>query len=932
MFPSVAAAPFHFTIEFACFVVAASAVVLVVFRPNLVTGGGWARAAAVLGFGALAVASVLHGASFVERDFSEALVALRAFGLVAVLLAVGATRAPPSVAAAFSFDSPLLFAPAGAGLLLAVVAGIKSRHRAQRDMLWLAAAGLLFAASEGLIAGLRRAGVVGEVTESVAWAAHGLRLSAYLAVGFWLWAGVRGSVRSRFVAAFAALLVIVVLALSTTLSIVVSDNVEREELARVETQLDNALRIIDEDERALSRFVRLIGDADAVRNAVALGRRLGPLADNFARSDTFPLDFLVFTNADGGLLAYSGRGPALREGGEVVLTSLERSDVVSLLGSPVLKDNIVEGNREIAVNVDRIDDDAVAIVAAAQVLDPNRAGRRAGIVLAGRYLDAFTVEEISAGLEPAEATLILDDRILASSLGDDGAQRGIGVPPEVRSTLSPGTGAMAQQQLISGKAYFSAFGLIESEAGFPTLVLSTPAEIVSDTRRDIIRSLFLVTLVIGAVALVLAWLSGRRISRPIQLLTSAAGAVREGDLSVTAPVSGRDEVGRLGEAFNEMTAALRNSTEELRRAAHEEEALRARIETIIQSMADGLVAVDSRRRILAFNMEAELLTGLKADEAIGREVEEILVVHDARGERASLPIYDLREGAVANVYVERRYGSPVPIAVTSAVLRDERDNVAGAVAVMRDMSREHEIDKMKNEFLSNISHELRTPLTPIKGYSELLTRSDLPPEKAAVFARGILDSTQRLERIVSLLVDYAAIESGRLAPRTSSVEIATLLEGLVQEWSGRSARHRFVTQVAGALPRITGDERLLRRSIEEVLDNAVKFSPEGGTITLGARLQRDSVTPGNGSGVVEVTVTDEGIGIPPEAAARIFSDFHQIDASETRTFGGLGLGLALVQRIVAAHHGEVRVSSEPEKGTRLTIAVPVAHRAPASEA
>jgi PAS domain S-box-containing protein len=929
MIPSVAAAPLHFSIEFACFVVAAGAVVLIPFRPNLVTGGGWARATAVLGFAALALAAVLHGASFIERDSSETLVALRTFGLVAVLLAIGAARVTPSAGAAvFAFDQPLLFAPAGAGLLLAVAAAIKTRHRGEGNLWRLAAAGVLFAAAEGLVAASRRAGHVGDITDSLAWSAHGLRLMSFVAVGLWLWAGVRASVRSRFVAAFAALLVIVVLALSTTLSVVISNNVEREELARVETQLDNALRIIQEDERAVSRFVRLIGDADTVRSAVSSGGRLDAIADNFAQSDTFPLDFVVFTNPRGGLLAYSGAGPAQRDGDEVRATSLERSDVASLLGSPVLMENVLEGGREIAVNVDRISNDAVAIVAAAEVLDPTQAGDRAGIVLAGRYLDAFTVEEVSAGLGPSEATLLLDDRVLASSLPDATAQR-IEVPADVRTALSPAAGPIAQEQKISGSSYFSAFGAIESEAGQPTLVLSTPAEIVSDTRRDIIRSLFLVTLGVGLVAFLLAWLSGRRITRPIQQLTTAAGAVREGDLSTSAPVTGVDEVGRLGEVFNDMTAALRWTTEDLRQAAREEEALRGRIETIIQSMADGLVAVDAEKRILAFNMEAELLTGLKADEVIGRPIKEILVVHDARGEGASLPVYELREGASANVYVERKYGTPVPVAVTSAVLRDEHDRIAGAVAVMRDMSREHEIDKMKGEFLSNISHELRTPLTPIKGYSELLTRTDLPPGKAVAFARGILESTQRLERIVSLLVDYSSIEAGRMAPRTSSIEVAKLLEGLAEEWSDRSSRHRIVTDVAGTLPRITGDLQLLRRSIEEVLDNALKFSPDGGTITLEAHLTRDATRAGDDDarGVVEVTVSDEGIGISPEDVARIFSDFHQIDASETRSFGGLGLGLALVQRIVAAHQGEVRVDSEPERGTRLTIAVPVSRSA-----
>lgn len=929
MIPSVAAAPLHFTIEFACFVVAAGAVVLLPFRPSLVSGGAWARTSAAFGFAALATASVLHGASFIESDSSETLIFLRAFGLMAVVLAVGAGRTTPSAgAAAFTFDRPVLFAPAAAGFLLAIVAGIKSRHREERHMWRLAAAGVAFAASEGLIAASRRAGEVGDITDSVVWTAHGLRLLGFLAVGLWLWAGVRTSVRSRFVASFAGLLVIVVLGLSTTLSVVISDNVEREELARVQTQLDNALRIVDEDERAVSRFVRLIGDSDIVRNAVATRGRLEAIAENFVQSDTFPLDFVVFTDPSGRLLDFSGEGPAQRDGNEVHSTKLEHSGVASLLGSPVLIDNVVEGDREIAVNVDRVGDAAVAIVAAAEILDPTKAGDRAGIVIAGRYLDTFTVDEMSAVLGAAEASLLLDDTVIASSLGPALARR-MDLPSDVRSLLTPSSGPIARGQTIADSPYFSAFGAIESESGMPTLVLSTPAEIVSDTRRDIIRTFFLVTLAVGAVAFLLAWLSGRRITRPIHKLTVAAGSVREGDLEATAPVTGRDEVGRLGEVFNAMTAALRGTTDELRRAAREEEALRGRIETIIQSMADGLVAVDADRKVLAFNMEAELLTGRKADDVIGRDLQEILVVHDARGERSSLPIYSLREGAVANVYVQRRYGTPVPVAVTSAVLRDEQGEVAGAVAVMRDMSREREIEKMKGEFLSNISHELRTPLTPIKGYSELLTRADIPPEKAAAFSRGILESTQRLERIVSLLVDYAAIESGRLAPRASSVEIASLLQSLAAEWSERSSRHRIVMDVPTALPKITGDERLLRRSFEEVLDNAVKFSPDGGTITLEAHLIGEVSQAGNGDGrrLVEVTVSDEGIGIQPEDAARIFSDFHQIDASETRTYGGLGLGLALVQRIVAAHQGEVRVDSEPDRGTRLTIAVPVARSA-----
>jgi signal transduction histidine kinase len=315
-----------------------------------------------------------------------------------------------------------------------------------------------------------------------------------------------------------------------------------------------------------------------------------------------------------------------------------------------------------------------------------------------------------------------------------------------------------------------------------------------------------------------------------------------------------------------------------------------------------------------------LLTGTHGEEAMGRSIDEVLSVVDGNGERVELPIHSLTEGAVSGVYIARPHGSPVPVSVTSAVLRGADDAAAGGVAVIRDMTREHEVEKMKGEFLSNISHELRTPLTPIKGYAELLAGNETPPDRVRTFAEGIVDATRRLERIVALLVDFSALEAGKLAPASGAVDVASLVRTLADEWRVRARRHEVIADVEDDLPAVTGDEQLLRRTLEEILDNAVKFSPQGGTIRLEAKgISMNGVGP---SSAVQVMVSDEGIGIPTEELPTIFTDFHQLDASETRTYGGLGLGLAFVQRIVAAHQGDVAVESEPQRGTRLTITIP----------
>jgi PAS domain S-box-containing protein len=566
---------------------------------------------------------------------------------------------------------------------------------------------------------------------------------------------------------------------------------------------------------------------------------------------------------------------------------------------------------------------SVAIIAAAEVPEPNKQGP-AGVLVTGRYIDAFYIESLATRLEPASPTLVVRGRVVASELPAAVASK-LKVPGSVQSRIGFGE-AVAQEIDVANRTYFSAFTTLETANGQPVrgavLVLSSPARVVIGTREGVTRTLFLVAMGAGAIVLLLAWLSGRRITRPIQLLTRTAREVREGDLGARAPVAGEDEVGQLGETFNEMTAALARTTDDLRDAAHEEQRLRGRIETIIQSMADGLVAVDSERKVLAFNTQLEELTGQKAEQVLGRAVEEVLDVRDVHGNKVQLGIFDLTQGTVSGVMIANQAGDLIPVTVDSATLRAGDDVAAGGVAVVRDMTREREIERMKSEFLSNISHELRTPLTPIKGYAEILGRKNVPPEKSKIFSSGILDATGRLERIVELLVDFSAIEAGRLSMRSKPVDVRELLEGLASELEKRSTRHQVVVDVKARLPKVLGDERLLKRSLQEIAENAIKFSPDGGTI----RLEAKGLSLNGAGRAVAITIVDEGIGIPEEDIARIFSDFQQLDGSETRTYGGLGLGLAFVQRIIEAHAGRVDVQSEPDVGTRLTIIIPAAQK------
>jgi len=913
MVESFLAVPLHFTTEFLGFLVMAGAAVLLFARPGLIPGQASNRITAGIGFVLLAAGQVAHGGGFenFEVDGARVLVVLRAVGFLFILVGLtGGLRVSAAALAPWRIEEVWMLAPAVMALLVSGVALNGSRGAGPKSLRRLSLGALLFGLGQLAGSAAPTAEFGGGVVSFPAYVEHGLEALSFLAFGAWLRTATRASIRMRFVTAFAALLVAVVLALASALTGVISSNVQEAELADVRAQVKENLIEIEEQTEDLKNDVEAL--SELVRADVVATSDLGPLARRAKALEIFDLDFVLFISPlRGELLGYAADRPFADP--DDPPRPLEGPDVLRIAGAEVI-DEVVRGDTPVSASATPVGGNAVALVAAHEITDPDAPDRRVAIIAAGKYLDALTTEN----MRPGFASIVVNGKTIASELpGRDVRQL---VAPDVVTQVQIGQ-VVAEQTVFGEKSYATAFGPIQSAGGVPvaTLVVSNPARVIVRAREGLTGALFIVAMAAGAVALVLAWLSGRRITRPIQELTATVTEVREGNLEATASVTGEDEVGRLGETFNEMTSSLLQMTNDLRDAAVEEHRLRSRIETIIQSMADGLIAVDADANVLAFNRQAENMTGRSAETVVGLPVTEVLLAKDSQGAPAHLPIFDLEPGATDGVFVENASGRPVPVTMVSAPLTAEDGSTIGGVLVMRDMTREREVERMKTEFLSNISHELRTPLTPIKGYAEILGRKDIPPHKTEKFVEGILESTSRLERIVQLLVDFSAMEAGRLEPRSKAIDISHLVEELAGEWARRSDRHVVVADVATGVPAVLGDERLLKRSLEEVLDNAVKFSPYGGTVRLAVRSSN-----GQGRSGVIVTVSDEGIGIPPEDIDKVFSDFHQLDGSETRAFGGLGLGLAFVQRIVEAHEGKISLDSRPDEGTTVTIDIPAA--------
>jgi len=371
----------------------------------------------------------------------------------------------------------------------------------------------------------------------------------------------------------------------------------------------------------------------------------------------------------------------------------------------------------------------------------------------------------------------------------------------------------------------------------------------------------------------------------------------------------------LKQYHNNLEALVKERTEQL----EEEKELLA---VTLCSMSDGVIAVDVQKRIILFNKVAENLTKWKYHEVQGKMVDEIFHLIDEKTKNpVESPIDKVLSSRQTETGSDRdaliaRDGRECPISATAAPIRKNDGTMVGIVMVLRDVSGEREIDRMKNDFISSVTHELRTPLTSIKAYiTTILRDSDMPEQTKHEFLTVIDEESDLLKNLIEAILEVSRIESGTVKFSREPVDIAAVIEqvlSVVQHLAGTKGIQLKV-DIADNLGVLQADVGKIQSMVMNLVGNAIKFTPENGRVTISARRAGCELV---------IIVSDTGLGIPKEALPKIFDRFYRVHRPG-KQIKGTGLGLAIVKEIVNMHGGRIEVESELDKGSTFTVFLPL---------
>jgi two-component system phosphate regulon sensor histidine kinase PhoR len=504
-------------------------------------------------------------------------------------------------------------------------------------------------------------------------------------------------------------------------------------------------------------------------------------------------------------------------------------------------------------------------------------------------------------------------RVLADSQHDPETMENHSNRPEIQQAFASGEGQSVRHSATLGRDLVYRAMRWDEPSGSPVVIrmalpLAQVDESVSELRRRIYGASLVILLLGGIVSLTYFRVFAARVER----LKDFSRRVAEGDFRPLPTERPRDELAELADSLNE-TAAWMDQT--IRSLSGE----RNRSGAILRSMVEGVAVIDAQERLVFCNRAFSEIWNFDSAAIEGRPVIEAVRNSDLLGliRRALRGEEGLRSEIAMGIVQHRNFSvTATPVQALNGGAPNEKPS--GAVVVLHDVTELRRLERVRHDFVANVSHEFKTPLTAIQGFAETLLSGALEdPRNNRRFLEIIRDHATRLAVLTDDLLKLARIEAGKLEVQFVSVQLAEVIERCTETSLLKANRKRIALEVdvAAGLPAVHGDASLLRDVVQNLLDNAIQYTPEGGRVRI-------SATAGPREAVV--AVDDTGIGIPVTDQERIFERFYRVDVARSREAGGTGLGLSIAKHIVEAHGGRLWVESEVGHGSKFSFSVSLA--------
>lgn len=437
-------------------------------------------------------------------------------------------------------------------------------------------------------------------------------------------------------------------------------------------------------------------------------------------------------------------------------------------------------------------------------------------------------------------------------------------------------------------------------------IVSSMEEIYNTINR--VNRIFLSGILIAlALTALLGVILAHTITSPIKEITKQVTSVAKGDFDRQVKVWGYDEIGQLSQAFNDMTDRLKEAL-----SVNEEE--KEKLASVLTNMSDGVIATDDTDRVIVINRRAREMLQLQDKPADGKSLFELLGLPKrlALPESRTEEINKLIEVRPPNTEEGRK------VRVTFTPIHRREVGTTGSIVVLQDVTEQEEIEQSRKEFVANVSHELRTPLTTIKSYLEALGDGALEDKQLAKRFVGVTrNEAERMIRLVTDLLHLSRLDSKQALLNKEKVEVSEMLDEVADRFSFQ-LQQKSIT-IYNKVGNGTSPIELDRDKIDQVLDNlvsnAIKYTPDGGRIRIIAERNEENHT-------LDITVEDNGMGIPKKDIDRIFERFYRVDKARSRNMGGTGLGLSIAREIIKAHGGTIKLDSEYNQGTQVTFSLP----------